>query len=113
MHKFLYKICSRSEWNSARKKSEFQGTKKDILDGYIHLSKKNQVKKTLLKHFFNKNKLVLLKINISKLDNIIWEKSAEELLFPHLYSFLSLKYIKNSYKIMLNKDGSHNLPPHF
>jgi uncharacterized protein (DUF952 family) len=113
MQKFLYKICSKSEWNNLKKKGKFKGTKKDILDGYIHLSKKNQVKKTLIKHFLNKNNLFLLKIEASKISNLIWEKSAEGILFPHLYSFLSLKYIKNCHIIKLNKNGFHKLPLFF
>jgi len=113
MYKFLYKICSRFEWEKAKKIGKFKGTKKDILDGYIHLSKKQQVKKTLIKHFVNKNELVLLRIDISKLNYIVWEKSAEGSLFPHLYSFLSLKYVKKCYKIKLNKNGSYGLPRFF
>ena len=56
MKKFIYKICFVSEWVDAKEKFVFYGTKKDILDGYIHFSNKNQVNSTLKKHF-------LIKIN--------------------------------------------------
>ena len=48
---FIYKICSKSEWLSAIRNGKFIGTKKDIEDGYIHFSNKNQIKRTLDKYF--------------------------------------------------------------
>ena len=94
MIKFIYKICSESEWSRFQKKKIFYGTKQDLLDGYIHFSKKGQIKSTLKKHYFNKNKLVILKIDTTKLKNLIWEKSNEKILFPHLYSYLNFNSVK-------------------
>jgi len=110
---FLYKICLVSEWNDAKKKLVFYGTKKDIFDGYIHLSNKNQVESTLKKYFFNKDQLVLLKIEVLNLKNLIWEKSANGIVFPHLYSFLNIKNVKKIYKIILTKNGEYILPKFF
>jgi len=107
--RFLYKICELREWASFQKKKRFQGTKKDIRDGYIHLSKKSQIKKTLKKHYLKKDKLILLKIKISKLKRLIWEKSNDEKLFPHLYSFLNFGDIKSKHKIFLRKNGLHSI----
>ena len=111
--KFIYKICKISEWTSAQKKGKFVGTKKDLEDGYIHFSKKNQIKSTLKKYFLNEDNLVLLKIDISKLDNLIFEKSTNDNFFPHLYSDLKLNHVKKKYKIILKKDGYHTLSPTF
>ena len=104
MQKFIYKICSSKEWTCFKKKGKFYGSKKDLLDGYIHLSKKKQVTLTLKRHFFKKGNLVLLKVDASKLTNLVWEKSRNNLLFPHLYSSLKLNHIKNIYKIILKKN---------
>jgi uncharacterized protein (DUF952 family) len=112
MEQFVYKICSESEWSSAKKKDKFKGTKKDIEDGYIHLSKKDQIRSTLAKYFFKQNKLVLIKIDNSKLQNLIWEKSTEGQLFPHLYSYLSLNQVVQEYKILFKKN-EHVLPSNF
>ena len=113
MKKFIYKICSISEWTDFKKKNLFYGTKKDLIDGYIHLSNKNQVKKTLKKHFFNKKKLMLVKIKTLKLKNLVWEKSPEGVLFPHLYSHLDITNVKSNYKIFLKKNGLHYIPKFF
>jgi uncharacterized protein (DUF952 family) len=107
MKKFIYKICSKFEWSNFQKKNFFYGTKQDIIDGYIHFSDKKQIKSTLKKHFFRKDKLILLKIDTSKLKNILWEKSAGNKIFPHLYSRLTLSSVKKTYKISLKKNGIH------
>ena len=107
MKRFIYKICNEFEWLNFQKKKIFYGTKKDKTDGYIHFSDKNQIKSTLKKHFFKRNKLILLKVDTLKLESLIWEKSAGSKIFPHLYSNLSLKSVKKTYKIRLKKNGLH------
>ena len=107
VRKFIYKICSVHEWSNFKKKKNFYGTKKDLLDKYIHLSNKNQVKTTLKKHYNKKNNLILLKINTSKLKKLIWEKSVDGIFFPHLYSHLNIKSVKEIYKLHLNKNSKH------
>jgi|TARA_B110000438_G_C15680412_1_gene592112 uncharacterized protein (DUF952 family) len=110
MESFIYKICLIDEWENAKKMGEFRGTKKDLIDGYIHLSKGEQLNSTLKKHFFNQNMLVLLKVEVLNLENLKWEKSQTEDIFPHLYSILELKNIKNVFKIILSSDGKYKLP---
>ena len=105
---YIYKVCTELEWARLKKKKIFCGTKKDLLDGYIHLSKRRQIQATLNKYFFNKKKLILLKINKIKLNKLVWEKSPEGVLFPHLYSCFYLKDIKSIYKIILKKNGSYS-----
>jgi len=112
MTKFIYKICNESEWIYAKKKGKFIGTKKDILDGYIHFSKRNQIKSTLKKYYLKKNKLVLLKVKTLNLD-VVWEKSSGGFLFPHLYSYLNLNFVIKACKINLKKDGSYSFPASF
>ena len=114
MKKFIYKICSSSDWIKAKKSSRFNGTKKDKLDGYIHFSNKSQVLSTLNKYFYNeKEKLILLKVKTAKLDNLYWEKSRNNLLFPHLYTYLNLKHVAKVYQLILKKNGKHKLPSLF
>ena len=60
--KFVYKICSKSEWLVAKKNKKFIGTKKDIEDGFIHFSDKSQIQGTLNKYFSKQEDLILLKI---------------------------------------------------
>ena len=48
--KFIYKICTKSEWLEIKKKGQYKGSKKDLEDGYIHFSGEDQVKGTLIKY---------------------------------------------------------------
>ena len=109
MENFIYKICKEDDWNNAEKIGKFKGTKKDLNDGYIHFSKKNQINSTLKKYFFNQGQLILIKVEVSNLKNLRWERSQTEELYPHLYSTLNLENVKSTFKIAL-KSGTHKLP---
>ena len=108
--KFVYKICSKSEWLASKQNKKFIGTKKDIEDGFIHFSDKSQIKDTLNKYFSKKDGLILLKIETVNLDNLIWEQASNGNMFPHLYTPLNISSVCNEYDIVLNKDGTHTLP---
>ena len=108
--KFVYKICTKAELLEAKTKGKFNGSKKDIEDGYIHFSDKEQLKGTLSKFFFNQKNLILLKIDTFKLDNLIYEQASDGNMFPHLYSTLDISNVLNEYEIKSNEDGSHILP---
>jgi len=108
MRRFIYKICTLSEWDSLKKKKIFYGSKQDLIDEYIHLSNKSQIQSTLNKHFSKKNKLILLKIDTARLKNLVWEKSTRGKLFPHLYSSLKLRDVKENFEISLKKNGLYS-----
>ena len=110
MENFIYKICKEDDWNNAEKIGKFEGTKKDLNDGYIHFSKKNQINSTLKKYFFNQDQLILIKVEVSNLKNLRWERLQTEELYPHLYSALNLENVKSTFKIALEDGGSHKLP---
>ena len=50
---FIYKILTKSEFESLKNNNYFEGTKKDIDDGFIHFSKKDQLIGTLNKFYKN------------------------------------------------------------
>ena len=111
--KFVYKICTKSELQKAKEKKEFQGSNKDLTDGYIHFSSEEQVEGTLKNFYFNQKNLILLKVSTLKLDHLIWEQASDGNMFPHLYSSLDLSNIVNEFEITLKDDGSHFLPANF
>jgi|TARA_B110000238_G_C16093622_1_gene425011 uncharacterized protein (DUF952 family) len=111
--KFIYKICSKSELEEAKTKNKFEGSKKDLEDGFIHFSGEDQVEGTLKKYYTDQKELVLLKIDTLKLDHLIWEQASDGNMFPHLYSSLDISNIVDEIKITLSDDGSHILPENF
>jgi uncharacterized protein (DUF952 family) len=69
--KFVYKVCTKSEWEEIKSKGQLIGSNKDLEDGYIHLSGEDQVKRTLKKFYSNQKDLILLKVDTLKLDHLI------------------------------------------
>ena len=109
--KFVYKICTKAEWLEAKIKGKFNGSKKDIEDGYIHFSDKEQLKGTLDKFFKDQKDLVLLKVDTLKLKHLLWEQASDGNMFPHLYSTLDISNVFNEYEIKSDEDGSFIFPP--
>ena len=97
---YVYKICTKKEWNDFKYIKSWNGTEKDIKDGFIHLSKKDQVKQTLNRYFLKQKDLILLVLKTENLKNLIWEKSTDGDRFPHLYSNLELDNIIASKEII-------------
>ena len=111
--KFVYKICTKSEWQEVKSKGQLIGSKKDLEDGYIHFSDEEQVEKTLKKFYPNQKDLILLKVDTLKLDNLIWEQASDGNMFPHLYSSLDICNVIDEIEIILRDDGTHILPSNF
>ena len=111
--KYIYKICTKSEFEESKKKYKFRGSKKDLEDGFIHFSSEEQVKETLKKYYLNQKNLMLLKVDTLKLDHLIWEQTSDGNMFPHLYSPLELSNIIEESEITLKDDGYHLLPDNF
>ena len=111
--KFIYKICTKSEWEIAKDKKQYMGTKKDLADGFIHFSGEEQVERTLKKFYTNQKDLILLKVETLNLDHLIWEQASDGSMFPHLYSALDLSNVIDEFEVSLKDDGSHDLPANF
>ena len=111
--KFVYKICTKSEWHEIKIKGQLTGSKKDLEDGYIHFSGQDQVAGTLKKFYQNQKDLVLIKVDTLKLDHLIWEQASDGNMFPHLYSLLDISNVVDEFDIILSKDGVHVLPTIF
>ena len=111
--KFVYKICTKSEWQDVKSKGQLTGSKKDLEDGYIHFSANDQVAGTLKKFYQNQKDLVLLKVDTLKLDHLVWEQASDGVMFPHLYSQLDISDVVDEYNIVLSDDGIHVLPSIF
>jgi uncharacterized protein (DUF952 family) len=111
--KFVYKVCTKSEWEEIKSKGQLIGSNKDLEDGYIHLSGEDQVKRTLKKFYSNQKDLILLKVDTIKLDHLLWEQASDGNMFPHLYSSLDISNVVDEFEITLSDDGSHNLPANF
>ena len=111
--KYIFKILDKEEWNNAKKDGKFSGSSKDINDGYIHFSEEEQVKETLRKYYDKQENLILLKVNTLNLEHLVWENASNGYMYPHLYSTLDIVNVEDEFELILNKDGTHQLPDIF
>ena len=98
-----FKILTIEEWISAKEKGYIE-TKLDNKDGFIHLSSSGQLALSLELYFQNDEILVLLQINIEKLQNKIVYESADNSshrkgIFPHLYDKLHVDNVLKTWNI--------------
>jgi uncharacterized protein (DUF952 family) len=108
----IYKIVPRNLWELAVVRGEFHGSLVDERDGFIHLSAQDQVEGTLRLHFVGQSDLLLIGVDAACLgESLRWEPSRGGLLFPHLFSPLSLRCVVSTDALPLKSDGNHDFPP--
>jgi uncharacterized protein (DUF952 family) len=89
MTDLVYKIATATEWQRAKETGFYEGSPDDARDGFIHLSSRHQLQKTLEKHFNGKRDLVLIAFEADALaPTIKWEPSRNDELFPHVYGII-------------------------
>ena len=94
MTTYVFKILNLKDWIFLKKNKYFLGSKLDKISGYIHLCSKNQLRDTLNIYFSNQTKVVVLKfLHTSLKAKIKWEKSRNEIFFPHYYGILNFNKI--------------------
>ena len=109
MCNYIFKICLYEEWKEALKLGVFHGTKADKKDGFIHFSTSSQLQDTLQFHYKHVQKLVLLKVNANK-KKLIWEKTRNSEIFPHLYGALKTICVDKVYFLSLDENKNHIIP---
>jgi len=107
----VYKICTAAALDEARGAGRFEGSSDDFRDGFIHLSRRDQLAGTLAKHFAGQQDLILLAVDAEVLgEGLRWEVSRGGELFPHLYGPLDLAHVLWFEALPLGDDGRHSLP---
>jgi uncharacterized protein (DUF952 family) len=108
----VYKICPLESWLAARSSGALSPSRDDERDGYIHLSAADQVEGSLARHFARQPDLVLLALHVDVLPAgaLVWEKSRDGRLFPHLYGVLSADLVSSVIELPLDDQGLHQLP---
>src|SRR4051812_16302636 len=87
-----YKILTAEQWSAWQRTGAFAGSPVDHADGFIHLSRAEQVQGTLEKHFAGQRGLVLAEVDLSVLGAAVkWEPSRGGALFPHVYGQIPIE----------------------
>ena len=106
----IFKIFRSDEWSTLRAKGETAGAPIDVADGYVHFSTAAQAAETAAKHFAGQDDLFLLAVETDPLgDDLKWEVSRGDALFPHLYRPLNLADVTWALPLPL-VNGTHQFP---
>lgn len=104
----IYKIFRADEFAALLDKGQTRGAPVDLADGFVHLSKGDQVRETAARHFKGEDGLHLLAIEADTLgDALKWEASRGGDLFPHLYRELRVEDVL-WHKPLPLENGIHN-----
>ena len=107
----IYKISPASAWREAERQGVYKGSADDARDGFIHFSTASQVAETARKHYFGQTGLFLIAVDADALgENLRWERSRNDELFPHLYGELDLGAVISVMNLNTRADGSHDIP---
>lgn len=107
----IYKVLRHDEFLALEKERETFGSSKDISDGFIHFSTREQIRETLEKHYNVEQRLVLMAVEVDRIvENLKWEKSRSDQIFPHLYAKLDFNSAVWFAPIEFSKN-KHILPP--
>ena len=81
----LYKILGAALWAEAQETMPWAPI--DLMDGFVHLSARSQVRETARRHFAGQKDLVLLTVDPARLapGTLRWEPSRGGALFPHVH----------------------------
>jgi len=87
----IFKIFRTDEWATLRAQGQTTGAPIDVADGYVHFSTAAQAAETAAKDFAGVDGLFLLAVEAEALgDDLKWEVSRGDALFPHLYRALTM-----------------------
>ena len=106
----IYKIFRADEWANLQAQGASDGAPIDVSDGYVHFSTAEQAAETAAKHFAGVEGLTLLACDSQAMgDDLKWEISRGDALFPHLYRTLNLSDVQWHAPLPL-VDGIHQFP---
>ncbi len=101
----IYHICRRGDWEGTS--GLYRGPPGD----FIHFSTAAQVADSAAQHWAGEGDLVLLTVDpLSLGDDLRWEPSRRDMLFPHLYGSWPRAAVIRVDELPLGADGRHVVP---
>jgi uncharacterized protein (DUF952 family) len=106
-----YRLATPDRWAEIMTDGQFDGDPHDVADGFIHLSAAHQVEGTLVKHYNDHERLVLVEIDLTALgDTVKWEVSRGGEKFPHVFGSIPVSAVRGIRHVLRNEDKDWVLP---
>ena len=110
----IFHMCRTGDWHTAEAEGSYRGGAQDQADGFIHFSRRSQIRESARKHRKGETGLVLLEVDADRLGEALkWEESRGGALFPHLYGPLPVAAVLSVHDLPLGPDGEHVFPDGF
>lgn len=98
--KLIYHVVSTGDWSSCEDQDAYTATSLPV-EGFIHLSEKEQVAGVLDRYYKGRQDLLLLHIDSEKLmSELKYELATNDEYFPHLYGPLNKDAVVAVEKLM-------------
>ncbi len=106
----IYHITTQKQWEQAKLSGVYRGDTLDS-DGFIHCSTTQQVIKIANTIFGDQKKLVLLSIDLNKVQaDIRWEGTETKEKFPHIYGNLNMDAVTQVKELKAGINSKFSLP---
>jgi uncharacterized protein (DUF952 family) len=102
--RLIVHICPRAEWHSALQAGVYRPKSLEI-EGFIHCSRPEQVKRVAERFFRDVPDLVLLWIEPERLQGDLRWESADGEVFPHIYTPINLNAVIRVSELDLEMPG--------
>lgn len=104
---FIFHITSKEDWSKAQGEKVYKASSLET-EGFIHLSKADQVADTGNRFYQGIENLVLLFVDPDKLEQPLkYEEGEPNILFPHLYGPLNLEAVIKVIDFKPNSQGKY------
>ncbi len=102
----LFHLCTPEHWEAQLDAGIYDHPSRKS-EGFIHCSTREQLERTLERHFADATEVVILHLVDRHVKHLLrWEPNAEGELFPHIYGEIELEYIIDVSIGERNPDGS-------
>ena len=105
----IFHIAERPFWEAAQLSGDYRAISLDS-EGFIHLSTKSQFVATANRYYVARDDLLLLEVDETLLDDLRYEASTNDELFPHLYGSIKVESVIRTHMFVPSVDGTFTLP---
>lgn len=105
----IFHIAIKTDWENAEKTGEYVAPSFNE-EGFIHLSRIDQVVPVANAFYKGNTNLVLLEIDPKKINHALKYETVNDEVYPHLYSKLSVDAVICAHDFVPQEDGAFQLP---
>jgi uncharacterized protein (DUF952 family) len=105
----LFHIAEQPFWDAAQATGEYRVPSLDA-EGFIHLSTRVQFVATANRYYMGRHDVILLEVDELALDDLRYEVSTNDELFPHLYGTLAISSVIRTHIFRPSLDGTFVCP---